>query len=51
MPPVTQIKCIVFSVDGLYLACSGKDFHNKEMIIIWDISKVYSGGKPELFAK
>jgi hypothetical protein len=28
-----------------------KDPHNKELIIIWDVSKVYKGEKPEIVAK
>lgn len=51
MPPVTQIKCLAFSADGRYLACCGKDGHNREMIVIWDISQIHRGGKPEIAAK
>jgi WD40 repeat protein len=47
--PVVSMKCLSFSQDGRYLASVGKahyfmrdkkDPHNKELIIIWDVSKV-----------
>lgn len=38
--PVVSMKCLSFSFDGRYLASTGKDSHNKELIIIWDISRV-----------
>ena len=38
--PVVSLKCLSFSYDGRYLAASGKDAHNKELITIWDISKI-----------
>lgn len=47
--PVTSLKCLSFSHDGKYLASVGKDNHNKELIIIWDISRV--GEKPEIVAR
>ena len=40
-----------FSHDGRYLACVGLDHMNKELIIIWDISRVQRGEKPEIVAK
>ena len=49
--PVSSLKCVSFSPDGSLLAAVGKDFHNKEMIIIWDLSKIHLGEKPEIFAK
>jgi len=49
--PVTSLKCVAFSPDGRFLASVGKDTHNKEMIIIWDISKIARGEKPEIAAK
>ena len=45
--PVTSLKCLSFSHDGKYLASCGKDSHNKELIIVWDIS----GKQPEIIAK
>lgn len=38
--PVVSMKCLSFSNDGRYLASVGKDAHQKELIIVWDISKV-----------
>jgi WD repeat-containing protein 90 len=49
--PVVTLKCLSFSYDGKYLASVGKDSHNKEMIIVWDISKITQGQKPEIVAK
>jgi WD repeat-containing protein 90 len=49
--PVTSVKCVAFSPDGRFLAVVGKDSHNKELIAVWDISKVHKGEKPEMFAK
>ena len=49
--PVTSLKCVSFSHDGKYLATAGKDLHNKELIIVWDISKIHRGEKPEIKAK
>ncbi len=49
--PVTSIKCVSFSPDGRFLASVGKDSHNKELIVIWDISKIHKGEKPEIAAK
>ncbi len=55
--PVISIKCLTFSHDGNYLASVGKehffmrdkkdaefkDPRVKELIVIWDISKVNRG--------
>ena len=55
--PVISIKCLTFSHDGYYLASVGKehffmrdkkdtefkDPRVKELIVIWDISKVNRG--------
>jgi WD40 repeat protein len=49
--PVTSIKCVSFSPDGRFLASVGKDTHNKELIVVWDISKIHKGDKPEIAAK
>lgn len=38
--PVITLKCLAFSYDGKYLASVGKDAHNKEMIIVWDITRI-----------
>lgn len=49
--PVNQLKCLSFSYDGKFLASVGKDSHNRELIIIWDISRISKGDKPEIVAK
>jgi WD40 repeat protein len=49
--PVVSLKCLSFSHDGKYLASVGKDSHNKELVIIWDISSITRGGKPEIIAR
>lgn len=49
--PVVSMKCLSFSNDGRYLASVGKDAHQKELIIVWDISRVLQGEKPEVVAK
>lgn len=49
--PVVSLKCLSFSYDGRYLASCGKDTHNKELITIWDISRVQRGDKPEIVAR
>lgn len=49
--PVNKLKCLAFSYDGRYLASVGKDSHNREMVIVWDISRVTKGDKPEIVAK
>jgi WD40 repeat protein len=38
--PVNSLKCLTFSHDGKYLASVGKDSHNRELVIVWDISKI-----------
>lgn len=50
MPVVSLVK-LSFSYDGRYLASVGKDTHNKELITIWDISRVQRGDKPEIVAR
>ena len=49
--PVTSLKCLSFSHDGNFLASVGKDVHNKELIYIWDISKIHRGEQPKIIAK
>jgi len=49
--PVVSLKCLAFSNDGRYLAGVGKDSHNKELIIVWDISKIQRGDQPHIVAK
>jgi WD40 repeat protein len=49
--PVSSLKCLSFSADGNLLASVGKDAHNKEMIIIWDVSKCINGQKPDIVAR
>lgn len=50
---VQSVKCVAFSADGKYLACAGKDSHNKELLVVWDITRVGApgGGKAEIVAK
>lgn len=49
--PVNTLKCLSFSYDGRYLASSGKDTHNREILIVWDITRIAKGEKPEIVAK
>lgn len=49
--PVQTVKCLTFSQDGKYLAGCGKDSHSRELIVIYDISKIARGEKPEIVAK
>jgi WD40 repeat protein len=49
--PVVSLKCLSFSHDGRFLASVGKDSHNKELIYIWDISRVQKGDKPDIVAR
>ena len=49
--PVIEMQCMTFSHDGRYLTCVGLDHHNKELIIVWDISRVQRGEKPQIVAK
>lgn len=53
--PVTQLQCVSFSPDGRFLACVGKEGaakrYGKEMIIVWDISRIAKGEKAEILAK
>lgn len=49
--PVNQLKCLAFSYDGKFLASAGKDSHNREIIIVWNISNISKGEKPEIFAR
>jgi WD40 repeat protein len=49
--PVNSLKCLAFSYDGKYLASVGKDSHNRELVIVWDISRISKGDKPEIVAK
>lgn len=49
--PVTTLKCLSFSPDGRMLASVGKDDRNKELIIIWDITRISRGEKPEIVAR
>ena len=53
--PVTSLMCVSFSPDGKYLACAGKEAavkrFGKELIVIWDISKVQQGAKADIVAK
>ena len=47
----SSLKQVTFSPDNRFLTTVGKDSHNKELIIVWDISKIPKGEKPEVFAK
>ena len=49
--PVIEMQAMTFSHDGRYLTCVGLDHHNKELLIVWDISRVQRGEKPEIVAK
>ena len=53
--PVTNLQCVSFSPDGRFLACVGKEGaakrYGKEMIIVWDISRIHKGEKAEILAK
>jgi WD40 repeat protein len=49
--PVTTLKCLSFSPDGRMLASVGKDERNKELIIVWDITRIARGEKIEIIAK
>jgi|TARA_B110001450_G_scaffold257009_1_gene290200 WD repeat-containing protein 90 len=49
--PVISLKCLSFSHDGRYLASVGKDKHNKELICVWDISRITRGEMPEICAR
>lgn len=49
--PVTSIKQVSFAPDGRSLTCVGKDSHNKELIVVWDIARIFKGEKPEVLAK
>lgn len=49
--PVQTVKCLSFSHDGRYLAGCGKDSHSRELVVIYDISKIQRGEKPEIVAK
>jgi WD repeat-containing protein 90 len=49
--PVVTMKCVSFSPDGRFLASVGKDSHNKEMIIVWDISRIHRNEKPDILAR
>ena len=48
---VSSLKCLTFSPDGNYLAASGKDYTNRELIVVWNISTVKQGGGPVIIAK
>jgi WD repeat-containing protein 90 len=48
------VKCLQFlsfSCNGEYLASVGKDSHNREQIIVWNISNISQGQKPKIIAK
>ena len=53
--PVTNLQCLSFSPDGRFLACVGKEGaakrYGKEMIIVWDISRIHKGEKADILAK
>ena len=51
MPVLSQIKCLTFSHDGKFLGAAGKETHNREVVMVWDISRVSKGEKPTLIAK
>lgn len=49
--PVVTMKCVSFSPDGRFLASVGKDSHNKELIVVWDISRIHRNEKPDILAR
>lgn len=49
--PVVTMKCLSFSPDGRFLASVGKDSHNKELIVVWDLAKIHKNEKPEIYAR
>lgn len=59
--PVATIQCVSFSPNGQFLAVVGKEseekkyekevIYPKEMIIVWDISRIHTGQKAEILAK
>ena len=48
---VTSLKCLAFSHDGHYLASVGKDAHNRESIVVWDITMIPRNEKPTIIAR
>ena len=53
--PVKNLQCVSFSPNGQFLACVGKEGkdkrYSKEMIIVWDISRIHTGEKAVILAK
>jgi len=57
--PCSSLISLAFSPDGQYLATVGKSSakvgktvqYNKELLIIWDLSRIHKGEKPEIAAK
>lgn len=43
--------CLDFSADSSMLCVAGHDEHAHQKIVLWDISKVRSGGTPQIVAK
>jgi len=53
--PVSTLQCVSFSPDGRFLACVGKEAatkrYGKEIIVVWDISRIHTGEKADVIAK
>lgn len=48
---VSSLKCLTFSPEGSYLAVSGKDYSNRELLVVWNISGLAWDEKPFIVAK
>lgn len=43
--------CLDFSVDSSLLCVAGRDDHGRQQIVLWDVSKVISGGAQKMVAR
>jgi WD40 repeat protein len=48
---VSSLKCLSFSPDGNLLTSTGKDYTNRELIVVWNISGILKDEKPSILAK
>eukprot|EP00928_Gymnodinium_smaydae_P026312 TRINITY_DN20709_c1_g3_i1.p1 TRINITY_DN20709_c1_g3~~TRINITY_DN20709_c1_g3_i1.p1 ORF type:complete len:2082 (-),score=410.92 TRINITY_DN20709_c1_g3_i1:81-6326(-) len=44
-PSLNQVSCLCFDPSAKYLVLSGADAQNRQKLLIWDVSRVASGGK------